>query len=227
MEISNIEINFSNDDYNRLSNEGKTPMYMAIDGKLIGLIAVADVIKETSKEAIEKLHKLGIKTIMLTGDNEKTAQYIARQVGIDRVIAEILPYQKSEEVKKLQENGEFVAMVGDGINDSPALAQANVGIAIGSGTDVAIESADIVLIRSDLKDVVGAILLSKATITNIKENLFWAFFYNIIVIPVAAGVLYAFFNGPKLDPMIAAFAMSFSSISVLLNALRLKFFKVK
>ena len=227
MEISNIEINFSNDDYNRLSNEGKTPMYMAIDGKLVGLIAVADVIKETSKEAIEKLHKLGIKTIMLTGDNEKTAQYIARQVGIDRVIAEILPYQKSEEVKKLQENGEFVAMVGDGINDSPALAQANVGIAIGSGTDVAIESADIVLIRSDLKDVVGAILLSKATITNIKENLFWAFFYNIIGIPVAAGVLYAFFNGPKLDPMIAAFAMSFSSISVLLNALRLKFFKVK
>ena len=227
MEIGNIEINFSNDDYNRLSNEGKTPMYMAIDGKLVGLIAVADVIKETSKEAIEKLHKLGIKTIMLTGDNEKTAQYIARQVGIDKVIAEILPYQKSEEVKKLQENGEFVAMVGDGINDSPALAQANVGIAIGSGTDVAIESADIVLIRSDLKDVVGAILLSKATITNIKENLFWAFFYNVIGIPVAAGVLYAFFNGPKLDPMIAAFAMSFSSISVLLNALRLKFFKVK
>ena len=227
MEIGNIEINFSNDDYNKLSNEGKTPMYMAIDGKLVGLIAVADVIKETSKEAIEKLHKLGIKTIMLTGDNEKTAQYIARQVGIDKVIAEILPYQKSEEVKKLQENGEFVAMVGDGINDSPALAQANVGIAIGSGTDVAIESADIVLIRSDLKDVVGAILLSKATITNIKENLFWAFFYNIIGIPVAAGVLYAFFNGPKLDPMIAAFAMSFSSISVLLNALRLKFFKVK
>lgn len=227
MEIGKIETDFSDDDYNRLSNEGKTPMYMAVDGKLAGLIAVADIIKETSREAIEKLHKLGIKTIMLTGDNEKTAQHIASQVGIDKVIAEILPYQKSEEVKKLQENGEFVAMVGDGINDSPALAQANVGIAIGSGTDVAIESADIVLIRSDLKDVVGAILLSKATITNIKENLFWAFFYNVIGIPVAAGILYAFFNGPKLDPMIAAFAMSFSSVSVLANALRLKFFKVK
>ena len=202
-------------------------MYMAVNGKLSALIAVADVIKETSKGAIEKLHKMGLKTVMLTGDNEKTAAYIAEQVGIDKVIAEILPYQKSEEIKKLQEKGEFVAMVGDGINDSPALAQANVGIAIGSGTDVAIESADIVLIRSDLNDVAGAIKLSKATITNIKENLFWAFFYNTIGIPVAAGLIYALFKGPKLDPMIAAFAMSFSSVSVLLNALRLKFFKVK
>ena len=227
MEIGKVKIDFSDDDYDRLSNEGKTPMYISLNGILVGLITVADVIKETSKEAIEKLHKLGIKTIMLTGDNEKTANYIAKQVGIDKVISEILPYQKSDEIKKLQENGEFIAMVGDGINDSPALAQANVGIAIGSGTDVAIESADIVLIRDDLNDVVGGIKLSKATITNIKENLFWAFFYNTIGIPVASGLIYALFNGPKLDPMIAAFAMSFSSISVLLNALRLKFFKVK
>lgn len=214
-------------DYEILSNEGKTPMFISVDNELAGLIAVADVVKETSKGAIEKMHKLGLKVIMLTGDNEKTAKYIAKEVGIDRVIAEILPFQKSEEVKKLQEAGEFVAMVGDGINDSPALAQANVGIAIGSGTDVAIESADIVLIRNDLNDVAGAIALSKATITNIKENLFWAFFYNVIGIPFAAGIFYAFFNGPKLDPMIAAFAMSLSSVSVLMNALRLKFFKVK
>lgn len=214
-------------DYEILSNEGKTPMFISVNNELAGLIAVADVVKETSKEAVEKMHKLGLRVIMLTGDNEKTAKYIAKEVGIDRVIAEILPFQKSEEVKKLQEAGEFVAMVGDGINDSPALAQANVGIAIGSGTDVAIESADIVLIRNDLNDVAGAIALSKATITNIKENLFWAFFYNVIGIPFAAGIFYAFFNGPKLDPMIAAFAMSLSSVSVLMNALRLKFFKVK
>jgi copper-exporting ATPase len=214
-------------DYEILSNEGKTPMFISVNNELAGLIAVADVVKETSKEAIERMHKLGLKVIMLTGDNEKTAKYIAKEVGIDSVIAEILPFQKSEEVKKLQEAGEFVAMVGDGINDSPALAQANVGIAIGSGTDVAIESADIVLIRNDLNDVAGAIALSKATITNIKENLFWAFFYNVIGIPFAAGIFYAFFNGPKLDPMIAAFAMSLSSVSVLMNALRLKFFKVK
>ena len=214
-------------DYEILSNEGKTPMFISVNNELAGLIAVADVVKETSKGAIERMHKLGLKVIMLTGDNEKTAKYIAKEVGIDSVIAEILPFQKSEEVKKLQEVGEFVAMVGDGINDSPALAQANVGIAIGSGTDVAIESADIVLIRNDLNDVAGAIALSKATITNIKENLFWAFFYNVIGIPFAAGIFYAFFNGPKLDPMIAAFAMSLSSVSVLMNALRLKFFKVK
>ncbi len=214
-------------DYEILSNEGKTPMFISVNNELAGLIAVADVVKETSKGGIERMHKLGLKVIMLTGDNEKTAKYIAKEVGIDKVIAEILPFQKSEEVKKLQEAGEFVAMVGDGINDSPALAQANVGIAIGSGTDVAIESADIVLIRNDLNDVAGAIALSKATITNIKENLFWAFFYNVIGIPFAAGIFYAFFNGPKLDPMIAAFAMSLSSVSVLMNALRLKFFKVK
>ena len=204
-------------DYEILSNEGKTPMFISVNNELAGLIAVADVVKETSKEAVEKMHKLGLKVIMLTGDNEKTAKYIAKEVGIDRVIAEILPFQKSEEVKKLQEEGEFVAMVGDGINDSPALAQANVGIAIGSGTDVAIESADIVLIRNDLNDVAGAIALSKATITNIKENLFWAFFYNIIAIPFAA---FGYLN-----PMLAGFTMSFSSVSVVLNSLRLKRYK--
>ena len=227
MENREINVEISQKDYDILSNEGKTPMYISIDNELAGLVAVADVIKETSKEAIEKLKKMGIKTIMLTGDNEKTAKFIAKQVGIDDVISEVLPYQKSQKVKELQEKDEFVAMVGDGINDSPALAQANVGIAIGNGTDVAIESADIVLIRNDLRDVAGAIALSKATITNIKENLFWAFFYNVLGIPFAAGIFYAFFNGPKLDPMIAAFAMSFSSVSVLGNALRLKFFKVK
>ena len=227
MENRKINVEISQKDYDILSNEGKTPMYISIDNELVGLVAVADVIKETSKEAIEKLKKMGIKTVMLTGDNEKTAKFIAKQVGIDDVISEVLPYQKSQKVKELQEKDEFVAMVGDGINDSPALAQANVGIAIGNGTDVAIESADIVLIRNDLRDVAGSIALSKATITNIKENLFWAFFYNVLGIPFAAGIFYAFFNGPKLDPMIAAFAMSFSSVSVLGNALRLKFFKVK
>lgn len=227
MENRKINVEISQKDYDILSNEGKTPMYISIDNELVGLVAVADVIKETSKEAIEKLKKMGIKTIMLTGDNEKTAKFIAKQVGIDDVISEVLPYQKSQKVKELQEKDEFVAMVGDGINDSPALAQANVGIAIGNGTDVAIESADIILIRNDLRDVAGAISLSKATITNIKENLFWALFYNVLGIPFAAGIFYAFFNGPKLDPMIAAFAMSFSSVSVLGNALRLKFFKVK
>ena len=164
---------------------------------------------------------------MLTGDNEKTAKFIAKQVGIDEVISEVLPDQKANKVKELQAKGEFVAMVGDGINDSPALVQANVGIAIGSGTDIAIESADIVLIRSDLNDVVSAIKLSRATIRNIKENLFWAFIYNVVGIPISAGVLFALYNGPKLNPMIAAFAMSFSSVSVLLNALRLKLFRVK
>lgn len=227
MENRKINVEISQKDYDILLNEGKTPMYISIDNELAGLVAVADVIKETSKEAIEKLKKMGIKTVMLTGDNEKTAKFIAKQVGIDDVISEVLPNQKSQKVKELQEKDEFVAMVGDGINDSPALAQANVGIAIGNGTDVSIESADIVLIRNDLRDVAGSIALSKATITNIKENLFWAFFYNVLGIPFAAGIFYAFFNGPKLDPMIAAFAMSFSSVSVLGNALRLKFFKVK
>ncbi len=209
---------------NRLAKEGKTPMYIANSHKLLGIIAVADTIKESSVRAIEKLHRMGLEVAMLTGDNKRTAEAIAKQVGIDRVLSEVLPEDKANEVKKLQQEGKKVAMVGDGINDAPALAQADIGIAIGSGTDVAMESADIVLMRSDLMDVPTAIELSHATIKNIKENLFWAFLYNTLGIPVAMGLLYLF-GGPLLNPMIAGAAMSFSSVSVLLNALRLKRFK--
>jgi Cu+-exporting ATPase len=208
----------------RLAEEGKTPMYAAFDGKAAGIIAVADVVKPGSRAAIEGLHKMGIQVAMITGDNKKTACAIAKQVGIDRVLSEVLPQDKSNEVKKLQEEGRRVAMVGDGINDAPALVQADIGIAIGSGTDVAMESADIVLMRSDLMDVPTAIQLSKKTIRTIKQNLFWAFGYNTVGIPIAAGVLYLF-GGPLLNPIFAAAAMSMSSVSVLTNALRLKRFK--
>ncbi|MGD9678846.1 MAG: heavy metal translocating P-type ATPase [Vulcanibacillus sp.] len=209
---------------NKLAEEGKTPMYVAIDNKIAGIIAVADTVKENSKRAIEKLHQMGIEVAMITGDNRRTAEAIARQVGIDRTLAEVLPQDKANEVKKLQSEGKKVAMVGDGINDAPALAQADIGIAIGSGTDVAMESADIVLMRSDLMDVPTAIQLSKSTIRNIKQNLFWAFAYNTLGIPVAMGIL-SLFGGPLLNPMFAAAAMSLSSVSVLANALRLKRFK--
>lgn len=208
----------------RLASEGKTPMYAAIDNQLAGIIAVADIVKESSAKAIKKLHEMGIEVAMITGDNRKTAEAIAKQVGIDRVLAEVLPQDKANEVKKLQAEGKKVAMVGDGINDAPALAQADIGIAIGSGTDVAMESADIVLMRSDLMDVPTAIQLSKSTIRNIKQNLFWAFGYNVAGIPVAAGLLHVF-GGPLLNPILAAAAMSLSSVSVLTNALRLKGFK--
>ncbi|HPU63530.1 MAG TPA: heavy metal translocating P-type ATPase [Mobilitalea sp.] len=208
----------------RLADEGKTPMYIAVSGNLAGIIAVADTVKDTSKKAIEQLHRMGIKVAMITGDNRKTAQAIAKQVGIDRVLSEVLPQDKADEVKKLQSEGRKVAMVGDGINDAPALAQADIGIAIGSGTDVAMESADIVLMRSDLTDVPTAIQLSRSTIRNIKENLFWAFAYNTIGIPVAMGILHIF-GGPLLNPMIAGAAMSLSSVSVVTNALRLRRFK--
>lgn len=208
----------------RLAEEGKTPMYIAIDNKIAGIVAVADTVKENSKKAIERLHHMGIEVAMITGDNRRTAGAIAKQVGIDRILAEVLPQDKANEVKKLQQEGKKVAMVGDGINDAPALAQADIGIAIGSGTDVAMESADIVLMRSDLMDVPTGIQLSKSTITNIKENLFWAFGYNSLGIPVAMGLLHVF-GGPLLNPMIAAGAMSLSSVSVLTNALRLKRFK--
>ena len=208
----------------RLAGEGKTPMYVAVDNKLAGIIAVADVMKSSSKSAIDMLHSMGIEVVMITGDNRRTAEAIAKQVGIDRVLSEVLPQDKANEVKKLQAEGKKVAMVGDGINDAPALAQADIGVAIGSGTDVAMESADIVLMRSDLMDVPTAIQLSKRTMRNIKQNLFWAFAYNTAGIPVAAGLLYLL-GGPLLNPIIAAAAMSFSSISVLSNALRLKRFK--
>ncbi len=208
----------------RLAEQGKTPMYISVDHELAGIIAVADTVKENSLAAIEKLHQMGIEVAMITGDNTRTAQAIAKQVGIDRVLSEVLPEDKANEVKKLQEEGLRVAMVGDGINDAPALAQADIGIAIGSGTDVAMESADVVLMRSDLMDVPTAVELSKATIKNIKENLFWAFAYNTLGIPVAMGLLYLL-GGPLLNPMFAAAAMSLSSVSVVLNASRLKRFK--
>ena len=206
--------------------DGKTPLFFARGGQLIGVIAVADVVKPTSKQAIAELTGMGIEVVMLTGDNAKTAEAIRRQVGVDRVVAEVFPQDKEKEIRRLQSVGKKVAMVGDGINDAPALARADVGIAIGAGTDVAIESADIVLMKSDLLDVSTAIQLSKAVIRNIKQNLFWAFIYNIIGIPVAAGVFYLPFAW-KLNPMIGAFAMSFSSVFVVSNALRLRWFKAK
>lgn len=209
----------------KLAEEGKTPMYVSVNNNLFGIIAVADVVKKSSAKAIQQLHDMGIEVAMITGDNKKTAESIAKQVNIKRILSEVLPQDKSNEVKNLQKSGKKVAMVGDGINDAPALVQADVGIAIGSGTDVAIESADIVLIHSDLRDVPASIMLSKKTIKNIKENLFWAFGYNTIGIPIAAGVLYIF-GGSLLNPIFAAAAMSLSSVSVLTNALRLKRIKL-
>ena len=224
MEANKIDISHLQADADRLAGEGKTPMYIAIDQRAEGIIAVADVVKKSSKAAIKKLQDMGIEVAMITGDNKRTAEAIGKQVGISRILSEVMPQDKADEVKKIQAEGKSVAMVGDGINDAPALAQADVGIAIGSGTDVAIESADIVLMHSDLMDVPTAIQLSKATIRNIKQNLFWAFAYNTAGIPLAAGLLYIF-GGPLLNPMFAAAAMSLSSVSVVTNALRLKYFK--
>ena len=238
----NISIEKYNSDMDKLSKEGKTPMYVSYDNKLLGIIACADRLKQESIDAVKRLHKLGIKTAMITGDNKNTAQSVAKEAGIDIVFSEVLPEDKSKEVKKLQDEGFIVAMVGDGINDAPALTQANVGIAIGSGTDVAIESADIVLVKSNTNDVVTAIELSKATMRDIKQNLFWAFCYNVLGIPVAAGVLHIFrepliasaigdflvsIMGKDLllNPIFAALAMSLSSVCVVSNALRLNFFK--
>lgn len=206
-----------------LAQEGKTPLYFATDGKLLGIIAVADTIKPTSPQAVAEFEKMGIDVVMLTGDNAKTAEAIRKKAGVKRVVAQVMPQDKAAEVQRLQEEGKKVAMIGDGINDAPALASADVGIAIGAGTDIAIESADVVLMKSDLLDGVNAVKLSKAVIKNIKENLFWAFFYNVIGIPIAAGVFY--WAGLTLNPMIGAAAMSFSSVFVVSNALRLKFFK--
>ena len=224
MSEQSIAIDLLEETANRLADEGKTPMYLAIDNTIEGIIAVADTLKENSVETIEALHKLGIEIAMITGDNTRTANAVAKVAGIDRVLSDVLPEDKANEVKKLQAEGKKVAMVGDGINDAPALAQADIGIAIGSGTDVAVESADVVLMRSDIKEVLTAIELSKDTLKNIKQNLFWAFAYNIVGIPIAMGGLYLL-GGPLLNPAFAAAAMSFSSVSVLLNALRLKQFK--
>ena len=219
-----IDLSSMEKESDRLADEGKTPMYLSVDGELAGIIAVADTLKENSMKAVKELRRRGVEVIMITGDNKRTAKAIAKQVGIDSVLSEVLPEDKAEEVKKIQETGKKVAMVGDGINDAPALAQADIGIAVGSGTDVAIESADIVLMRNNLTAVLTAIDLSHATLRNIKQNLFWAFAYNLVGIPVAMGLLYIF-GGPLMSPMFAAVAMSFSSVSVLLNALRLRRFK--
>lgn len=242
MEKENISVESFFNETEKLSKEGKTPMYVAEDGKLLGIIACADKLKKDSVYTINRLHKLNIKTVMITGDNKNTAEAIANETGIDIVLSEVLPEEKSNEVKKLQDKNYIVAMVGDGINDAPALTQANVGIAIGSGTDVAIESADIVLVKSKTEDVVTAIELSKATMRDIKQNLFWAFCYNVLGIPVAAGLLHIFRESLidsaignflvaimgedlLLNPIFAALAMSLSSVCVVTNALRLNFFK--
>ena len=208
-----------------LAKQGKTPVVFANDKKVLATIAIADTIKEKSAEAVEKLHKLGVQVVMLTGDNKNTAEYIAKKVGIDKVFAEVLPQEKAEKVKELQNEGLVVAMAGDGVNDAPALAQSDVGIAMGTGTDVAIESADITLLAGDITKIPRAVKLSKKTMRTIKENLFWAFIYNLIGIPVAAGLLYPFF-GILLNPVFAGLAMAFSSVSVVTNSLRLKFVKI-
>lgn len=224
MDSRKVHIHNLKEEAERIASDGNTPMFIAVDNNVKGIIVVADIVKESSMEAIKQLQHMGINVAMITGDNKKTAEAIGKQVGINEILAEVLPEDKADMVAKLQQKGRKVAMVGDGINDAPALAKADIGIAIASGTDVAIESADIVLMKSDLLDVVTAIKLSKATIKNIKENLGWAFGYNILGIPIAMGVLHVF-GGPLLNPMIAGATMSFSSVSVLLNALRLKRFK--
>jgi Cu+-exporting ATPase len=208
----------------RLENDGKTVMFLAVNGHSAGLIAVADTLKEHSREAIQQLHRLGLEVVMITGDNTRTAQAIARQVGIDRVLAEVLPQDKAEQVKQLQAQGKKVAMVGDGVNDAPALAQADVGMAIGSGTDVAKETGDVILIKDDLRDVIVALEAAKATMRKVKQNLFWAFAYNIVGIPIGAGLLYPALR-LVVSPELAAVLMAVSSVSVTLNTLLLKRFK--
>jgi len=221
-----IETEISKADAEKFAQSGKILLYLAIDGKMAALMAAADTVKQSSREAVENMKKMGISVYMITGDNKNTAEMIAREVGIEHVLAEVLPQDKAGEVRRLQESGKKVAMVGDGINDAPALVQADVGMAIGTGTDVAVESADVVLMRGDLKEVPAAIALSRATIRNIRQNLFWAFFYNLIGIPFAAGAVYLL-GGPLLSPVFAGAAMAFSSVSVVTNALRLKNFKIK
>jgi P-type Cu+ transporter len=236
MEEADVPLHSLREQAETLALQGKTPMFAAADGKVLGIIAVADTLRPESLEAVRELHRMGLEVAMLTGDNRRTAEAIAKQAGIDRVFAEVLPQDKASYVQQLQAEGKSVVMVGDGINDAPALAQANVGMAIGTGTDIAMESADIVLMQGDVRGVVRAIKLSRATIRAIKQNLFWAFAYNTMLIPVAAGVLYPVFSGGGvpdalrpvlgefgfLNPVLAALAMAFSSVSVVTNSLRLK-----
>ena len=226
MKENNIDVQQNAEKANKFLEQGKTVLYFASKDKIIGIIVVADVIKEDSKKAIEEFKNKNIEIIMITGDNQVVAETIAKEVGIENIISEVLPQDKEKEIRKIQENGQKVAFVGDGINDSPALVKADVGLAIGSGTDIAIESADIVLTKNSLIDALNAINLSKAVIKNIKMNLFWAFFYNCIGIPIATGIFYLNF-GIKLNPMIGAAAMSLSSVCVVTNALRLRKFKIK
>jgi len=223
MEKNSIDIAQLEEKMNTLEEDGKTAVLVASDGEAHGLIAVADTLMEYSVEAIKTLQRMSLEVIMLTGDNERTAKAIARQVGVNRVLAEVLPRDKANEIKRLQDEGKVVAMVGDGINDAPALAQANIGIAVGSGTDIALETGDIVLVKNDLRDVVTSIQLSRATMSKIKQGLFWALAYNIVLIPVAAGILYPI----MLEPVFGAAAMAFSSVSVVTNASLLKRFKPK
>ncbi|MFH1122554.1 MAG: HAD-IC family P-type ATPase, partial [Pseudomonadota bacterium] len=226
-----LDLGPAEDRIRALQDQGKTVMVLFVDKKLGGLIAVADSVKPESREAIQALHELNLKVVMLTGDNEKTARTIASEVGIDEIFAEVRPEEKSSKIKELQNKGEKVGMVGDGINDAPALAQADVGLAIGTGTDVAIETGDVILASGSLSGVSRAINLSRATMRTIRQNLFWAFFYNVVLIPVAAGVLYPFEFFPQylrqLHPILAAFAMAMSSITVVSNSLRLYRTKIK
>jgi Cu+-exporting ATPase len=226
MAAENLSIEQLKDRLRGLEDEGKTVMLVAFENRVIGAISVADTLKEHSAKAVSELKKMGIEVIMLTGDNARTAKAIAKQVGIERVLAEVLPAQKADVIEKLQAEGKVVGMVGDGINDAPALAQADIGIAIGGGTDVALETGGIVLIKDDLRDVLAAIKLSRQTIKKIKQNLFWAFFYNSAFIPVAAGLLYPIF-GILLNPILAGIAMAFSSVSVVTNSLLLKTYNPK
>jgi len=226
MEANNLDISALEGKMSVFEEEGKTAMLLAVDNQLAGLIAVADTLKEHSADAVKTLQQMGLEVIMITGDNQRTAKAIAAQVGVNRVFAEVLPSEKATEIKRLQSEGKVVAMVGDGINDAPALAQANIGITVGSGTDVAIETGDIVLIKNDLRDVVVAIQLSRATMKKIRQNLFWAFFYNIVLIPLAAGALYPIIH-VLFDPVYAAAAMASSSVTVVTNASLLRRFKPK
>lgn len=225
LEALNVDVSSLMERYDKLAAQGKTPLYFVRAGELLGCIAVADTVKPTSREAIGKLQAMGLRVLMVTGDNQATAEAIRAQVGVDEAVAQVLPQDKEAVIRKLQQEGHIVAMVGDGINDAPALARADIGIAISAGTDIAIEAADMVLIKSDLLDVAKAICLSRSVMTNIKENLFWAFIYNAVGIPFAAGVFYTAF-GWLLNPLIAAAAMSCSSVSVVTNALRLRFIKL-